>query len=101
MFTFGREKARIRRRTIALYAVSMMLCLVAALIYVYPSIQSTNLMYDYSDRMRKLEALKDLNKKMKLELSSLRSYDYIEKKAVERLGYVFPEPEQVVIIAKK
>jgi cell division protein FtsB len=78
-----------------------MLILLAMLFYIYPSISSTSLMYEYSSVTRDLSDIKELNKKMRLELSTLRSYDFIEKRAVNDLGFVFPAQGQVVIIAKK
>ncbi|VAX18078.1 hypothetical protein MNBD_NITROSPINAE04-1421 [hydrothermal vent metagenome] len=101
LFTFGREKARVGVKTVALYAISVALCLLATLIYIYPSIQATNLMYKYSGKLKTLSELNELNKKIKLEISSLASYDLIEKRAVEELGFIFPATNQVVIIAKK
>lgn len=101
MFTYGREKARLGSAAVAQYAVSVVLLMSAMLIYIYPSIRSTSLMYEYSRKFNELTELRELEKKVRLELSTLRSYDFIEKKAVEELGFVQPSPGQVVIIAKK
>ncbi len=75
--------------------------MLAMLFYIYPSIRAISLMYEYSEATGRLLELKELNKKMKLEASTLRSYDFIEKRAMNDLGFVFPDPGQVVIIAKK
>ena len=101
MFTYGRDKANLSGRTVAHYVLSALLILLAMLFYIYPSISSTSLMYEYSKVTRQLSERKELNKKMKLELSTLRSYDFIEKRAMNDLGFVFPAQGQVVIIAKK
>lgn len=101
MFTFSREKARFEAWVVMTYSAVVALCLVATLIYIYPSIRSTALMYEYSDRLRTLKKLKEFNKKMKLEISALRSYDFIEERAVNELGFQFPASGQVVIVAKK
>jgi len=101
MFTFNREKVKVRAKDVALYALSVVLCLTASLIYIYPSIGVTALMYEYFNHKKTLGQLRELNKKMNLEISSLRSYDFIERRAVMDLGYVFPAPGQIVIIAKK
>lgn len=101
MFTFGREKEQIRPAAVAVYGFACALCLMSTLVYIYPSMRATSMMYDYSNRLKKLEKLKEFNKKLKLETASLRSYYFIEKRAVEKLGFVFPSEEQVVIIAKK
>jgi len=101
MFTYGREKAPVCPRCVGMYAVSVFLCLLATLVYIYPSIRATSLMYEYANVLKRLTELRELNKKMKLEVSTLRSYDFIEKRAVEKLGFVSPAPGQVVIVAKK
>jgi cell division protein FtsL len=101
MFTWGREKEKLDTRTKLLYALSAILCLFSLLVYIYPSMRSTSLMYEYSGRLRDLEDLSELNKKLRLEVASMRAYDVIEKHAVEKLGLGLPTPEQVVIIAKR
>ncbi|MBI4665896.1 MAG: hypothetical protein HY751_05720 [Nitrospinae bacterium] len=88
-------------KVLALYVLSGVLFVTATLIYVYPSIRATALMYEYSANLKKLADLRELNKKMKLEVSSRRSFDLIENRAVRELGYVFPTRDQVVIIAKR
>lgn len=101
MFTYGRDKAHVSGMTVAHYVMSVVLLMLALLFYIYPSIRVTSLMYEYSKASRSLAQLKELNKKMKLELSTLSSYDFIEKRAMNDLGFVFPAQGQVVIIAKK
>lgn len=95
------EKNNARLKNIAVYGVSAALCFVATLIYAYPSIKATTLMYEYSGRVKNLAEIKDLNKKMKLELSTRRSYDFVEERAVRDLGFVFPSQGQVAIVAKR
>ena len=86
---------------VAQYAVSALLLLLASLVYIYPSIRATSLMYEYSKSLERLEEAKELNRKIKLEISTLRSYGFIEKRAREKLGFVTPAPGQVMIVAKK
>lgn len=101
MFTFGREKANHPPAVVTAYALVVALVLSGMLVYIYPSIRAMSIMYEYSEKLKTLSELKELNKKLKLEISALRSYDFIEKRAVEELGFVFPAPNQVVIIAKE
>lgn len=88
-------------KNIAVYGVSAALCFAATLIYAYPSIKATTMMYEYSGRLKSLAEIKELNKKMKLELSTRRSYDFVEERAVRDLGFVFPSQGQVAIVAKR
>lgn len=96
-----KEKDNARLRNIAVYGLSAALCFTATLIYAYPSIRATTLVYEYSGRFKKLAQARELNKKMKLELSSRRSLDYMEERAVRDLGFVFPSQGQVAIVAKR
>jgi hypothetical protein len=95
----GKNNARLK--DIAVYGVSAALCFAATLIYAYPSIKATTMMYEYSGRLKSLAEIKELNKKMKLELSTRRSYDFVEERAVRDLGFVFPSQGQVAIVAKR
>jgi hypothetical protein len=97
----GKEKNNARLKNIAVYGVSAALCFAATLIYAYPSIKATTMMYEYSGRLKSLAQIKELNKKMKLELSTRRSYDFVEERAVRGLGFVFPSQGQVAIVAKR
>lgn len=96
-----KDKHNARLRNIAVYAVSAALCFTATLIYAYPSVLATALMYEYSGRLKSLEDIRDLNRKMRLELSSRRSYDFIEERAMRDLGFTFPSQGQVALVAKR
>lgn len=101
MPTFNRPQVQMEPKLVIVYAISICLCLSAMLIYIYPSIRATNLMYEYSGHVKKLAEAKERNKKMKLEISALSSYDFIETRAVKDLGFVAPSSGQVVLIEKK
>lgn len=96
-----KEKDNARLKNIAVYGLSAALCFTATLIYAYPSIRATTMMYEYSGKLKTLSQAKELNKKLKLELSSRSSHDYIEERAVRDLGFVFPSQGQVAIVAKR
>lgn len=95
------EKNNARLKNIAVYAVSAALCFTATLIYAYPSIKATTLMYEYSGRLKSLAEAKDHNKKLKLELLTRRSFDFVEERAAKDMGFVFPSQGQVAIVAKR
>lgn len=96
-----KEKDNGRLKNIAVYGLSAALCFAATLIYAYPSIRATTMMYEYSGKLKTMSQARELNKKLKLELSSRSSYDYIEQRAVRDLGFVFPSQGQVAIVAKR
>jgi cell division protein FtsB len=101
MFTFGRDKERLEPWIMFRYAMAVALTVCAMMLYIYPSIRATSLMYEYSMEYRRLTELKERNKTLKLKMATLRSLDNIERRAVLEMGFVYPAQGQVVIIAKK
>lgn len=69
-----------------------------ALFYVWSRIQVIQLGYKISNALKDERELKETNKKLRLEIATLKSYSRIEKYAVEELRMAKPNPEQVVII---
>jgi len=101
VFTFGRDKERLDPWSVIRHALAVGLTMGAMIMYIYPSIRATSLMYEYSMEYRKLTEMKERNKALRQRLASARSLDAVERRAVEELGFVFPAKGQVVIIAKK
>jgi cell division protein FtsL len=101
MFTYARNRVEASKRSVAIYGLSAILITLAMLLYIYPSIRSTSLMYEYADALSEKENQVILNKKIRLEISTLKSYDFIEKYVTEKLGFTMPAQGQVVIIGKK
>ncbi|MDH5477645.1 MAG: hypothetical protein OEY50_04890 [Nitrospinota bacterium] len=101
MFTFGRDKEKVSHVALLKYALALCFTIVAMIVYIYPSIRATSLMYEYSMEIRKLSDVKERNKALRLKVASMRSLDLIEKKAMTDMGFVIPAEGQVVIIAKK
>ena len=48
--------------------------------------------------MKEGRALVETNKKLRLEIATLKSYARIERFATEELGMSKPKPEQVIVI---
>ena len=48
--------------------------------------------------MKEERALTEANKKLRLEIATLKSYARIEKLALEELRMAKPRPEQVIVI---
>jgi cell division protein FtsL len=69
-----------------------------ALFYVWSRIQAIQLGYEISNALKEERALTEANKKLRLEIATLKSYGRIEKFAVEELKMVKPKPEQVIVI---
>ena len=69
-----------------------------SLFYVWSRIQVIQLGYEISDALKEERALIEANKKLRLEIATLKSYSRIEKFAMEELRMAKPKPEQVIVI---
>src|SRR4030043_261886 len=69
-----------------------------SLFYVWTRIQVIQLGYEISNVLKEERALTEANKKLRLEIATLKSYTRIEKLAVEDLKMAKPKPEQGIVI---
>lgn len=69
-----------------------------SLFYVWSRIQVIQIGYAISEALKEERDLALVNKKLRLEIATLKSYGRIEKIASEELGMVKPKPDQVIII---
>lgn len=69
-----------------------------SLFYVWSRIQVIQVGYEISNALKEERALSEANKRIRLEIATLKSYTRIEKIAVEELGMGKPKPDQVIVI---
>lgn len=69
-----------------------------SLFYVWSRIRVVQLGYEISCAMREGIKLAEENKKLRVEIATLKSYARIEKIAMEELGMTKPKPEEVIVI---
>jgi cell division protein FtsL len=69
-----------------------------ALFYVWSRIQAIQLGYEISNAVKDERRLTEANKKLRLEIATLKSCARIEKFATEELRMAKPKPEQVIVI---
>jgi len=81
-----------------LFTLLMLFFIGGSLFYVWSRIQVIQLGYEISNALKEERALTEVNKKLRLEIATLKSYGRIEKFAVEELRMVKPKPEQVIVI---
>ncbi len=81
-----------------LFTLLMLLFIGGSLFYVWSRIQVIQLGYEVSNALKEERSLTEANKKLRLEIATLKSYARIEKFAVEELRMVKPKPEQVIVI---
>jgi cell division protein FtsL len=68
------------------------------LFYVWSRIQVIQLGYEISNSLKEERALTEANKKLRLEIATLKSCARIEKFALEELSMSKPKPDQVIVI---
>jgi cell division protein FtsL len=83
---------------IFLFLVLLLFLIGGSLFYVWSRIQVIQLGYEISNALKEERALAELNKRLRLEIATLKSYTRIEKFAVEELRMTKPKPDQVIVI---
>jgi cell division protein FtsL len=82
-----------------LFFILLLLFLIGgSLFYVWSRIQVIQLGYELSNALKEERALAEANKRLRLEIATLKSYTRIEKFAVEELRMAKPKPDQVIVI---
>jgi cell division protein FtsL len=82
----------------SLFILLMFFVIGGALFYVWSRVQVIQLGYEISNALKQERALTETNKKLRLEIATLKSYARIEKFAAEELRMAEPRPEQVIVI---
>jgi len=88
----------IKLNLLILFTLLMLFFIGGSLFYVWSRIQVIRLGYEISNTLKEERALIEANKRLRLEIATLKSYVRIEKLAVEELRMVKPKPEQVIVI---
>jgi cell division protein FtsL len=89
---------RIRLNRLMLFALLALFSIGGSLFYVWSRIQVIRLGYEISNALREEKALTETNKKLRLEVATLKSYARVEKFAVEELRMAKPKAGQVIVI---
>jgi cell division protein FtsL len=88
----------IKLNLLILFTLLMLFFIGGSLFYVWSRIQVIQLGYEISNALKEERVLTEANKKLRLEIATLKSYTRIEKLAVEELRMAKPKPEQVIVI---
>jgi cell division protein FtsL len=89
---------RIKLNRLVLFTLLMLFFIGGSLFHVWSRIQVIRLGYEISNALKEEKALTETNKRLRLEIATLKSYGRIEKFAVEKLRMAKPKPEQVIVI---
>lgn len=93
-----RVKPVYRKSNLFVFFLPILFLIVSSLFFVWSRIQVIQLGYEISNALKEGRGLDEANKKLRLEIATLKSFSRIEKFAVEELRMVKPEPGQVIII---
>ena len=88
----------IKYRLLLLFTLILLFLIGGSLFYVWSRIQVIQFGYEISNALKEGRALAETNKKLRLEIATLKSYARIEKFAVEELKMTKPKSEQVIVI---
>ena len=83
---------------ILFFFILLLFLISGSLFYVWSRIQVIQLGYEISNSLKEERALAESNKRLRLEIATLKSYTRIEKFAVEELRMTKPKPDQVIVI---
>ena len=101
LWTGEDSKARpkkVKLNRLLLLVLLMVFFIGGSLFYVWSRIQVIRLGYEISSALKEEKTLTEANKKLRLEIATLKSYARIERLAVEELRMTKPKPQQVIVI---
>lgn len=88
---------RLTRQHIFLVVVMLFVLMGSGIGYVWSNYKGTRIGYDLSRLQKDEMRLRELNQKLRLELATFRSPQYLEA-AARRLGLRDAQPQQIVIL---
>jgi cell division protein FtsL len=97
-FGVQREKVQLRGRTLLAYVAATAVLLVSLLLYVSQGLRVIGMGYELDKLQDHYRALKVEREQLEVEQASLQNLKAVEQEAVEKLGMVFPGPEQIIVV---
>jgi cell division protein FtsL len=89
-----REPIRFLHFLVALF----LLFLLAGIAHVWVNFKRTQTGYELSQLKKEIARAEEYNRKLKLEIASIKSPKHLENRAVKELGLRHPSPKQVVYL---
>jgi cell division protein FtsL len=91
------DRERFESKYISLLIIVLVL-LTASLVFVWSHVRLTELKYHIAKEISVKESLSEENRKLKIEIASLKSPHRLEKIARDKFGMTYPEREQVIFL---
>jgi cell division protein FtsL len=88
----------IKSNLLVLFILLLLFLIGGSLFYVWSRIQVIQLGYEISNALKEERTFNEENKKLRVEIATLKSYARIERLAVEELRMAKPKPDQVIVI---
>lgn len=83
---------------VSTFILSLLVLVAVALVYVWSHLHNTQLQYRIAEEMTVRDNLMEENRRLKVEIATLKSPQRIESIARDKLKLQYPEREQVVLI---
>lgn len=69
--------------------------------YIWPNIKFVTLIYDYNNLRVEQKELSEYNRLLQLELASIKSLEKVERRAIEEMGMIVPEDNNIILVQVK
>jgi len=93
-----KKRLNLTRRQVFLVVVMLFMFMGSSIGYVWSNFERTRIGYNLSELKQKELELREMNRRLRLELAFLKSPQRLETVAREELGLREPSPEDLVIL---
>jgi len=93
-----KKKAIFTKSKIRTIFFVVLVLLFFSMIYLWSGFKQIQIGYEISKLKKKEMHLKDINRKLRLEISVLKSPQRLERIAKERFGFKPPDPDQIIVL---
>jgi cell division protein FtsL len=91
-------RLRVTGRQVIVVVFLLLLLMGSGIGYVWSNFERTQIGYDLSQLKKEEFRLREIHKKLTLELAFLKSPANLEAQAVRNLGLQQPRPEQIIVL---
>jgi cell division protein FtsL len=93
-----RERSRLSPRALVVWALATSFLLGSLLLYVTQGIQVIRMGYEIDRVQNRFREVKTERERLEVELASIQDLATVQREAIGRLGMVFPDAGQVVVV---
>lgn len=93
-----KRRRLITRRQVVLILLMLFAFMGSGIGYVWSNFETTQIGYDLSQLKQEEMRLKEINRKLRLELATLKSPKRLEPLATQRFGLMQPKAEQIIVL---